>query len=119
MCGALKNVYAILAGLKGLKRETPEWRAFISDAAHEMQLVLEANGAQPDTVGLVCGVGDLKLTCGNLSRNYEYGVLLKQNPDYQPTNTVEGLTTIKRIARREIIVPKKALLLTEVLNAIK
>ena len=119
MCGALKNVYAILAGLKGLKRETAAWREFITDVTEEMEQILEANGAEPSTVDLACGIGDLKLTCGMPSRNYEYGIIIKKNSHYKPTNTVEGLTAIKRINRYEITVPGKAKLLKEVLNAIK
>ena len=119
MCGALKNVYAILAGFKGLKRETGEWREFIRKASAEMALVLEANGAESETVELVCGIGDLKLTCGLPSRNYEYGTILKDNPHYEPTNTVEGLSAIRRIKRHEITVPVKAKLLREVVDAIK
>lgn len=119
MCGALKNVYAILAGLRGLKRETPAWREFISDVTEEMESVLEENGADAGTVELACGIGDLKLTCGLPSRNYEYGTILKDNPDYEPTNTVEGLSAIMRIKRHEISVPPEAKLLKEVVNAIK
>lgn len=119
MCGALKNVYAILAGMKGLKRETATWRAFVREAGAEMELILEANGAEAETVDLACGMGDLKLTCGMPSRNYEYGCLLRDNPSYEPTNTVEGLATLKRIKRYEITVPGRARLLKEVMGAIK
>lgn len=119
MCGALKNVYAILAGMKGLRRESPEWRLFVRRASEEMALVLEANGAEAETVELSCGIGDLKLTCGMPSRNYEYGTILKDNPKYEPTNTVEGLSAIRRIARYEITLPAKAKLLREVINAVK
>ena len=119
MCGALKNVYAILAGLKGLKRETAEWREFVRKASEEMAAILETNGAEAETVDLACGIGDLKLTCGMPSRNYEYGKILRSNPNYEPTNTVEGLSTIHRISRREIMIPSKAKLLKEVVDAIK
>lgn len=119
MCGALKNVYAILAGLKGLERGSPAWRQFIKVAAAEMREILVLNGAQAETVDLACGLGDLKLTCGYPSRNYEYGDTLRQNPRYEPTNTVEGLSALKRIQRREIKVPEGAQLLRELSNAIK
>ncbi len=119
MCGSLKNVYAILAGLRGLKRESTEWREFIRQAKEEMELILGANGADANTVDLACGIGDLKLTCGLPSRNYEYGTILRDNPAYEPTNTVEGLSAIRRIARYEINVPGKAKLLKEVINAVK
>ena len=119
MCGALKNVYAILAGLKNLKRETALWREFINDVTEEMKLILAENGAEEDTVELACGVGDLKLTCGMPSRNYEYGTILSKKPDYEPANTVEGLSAIRRIRRYEISIPDKTKLLKEVLNAVK
>ena len=119
MCGALKNVYAILAGMKSLKRQTPAWREFINTATEEMETILEVNGADPSTVGLACGIGDLKLTCGMPSRNYEYGTIIKDNPGYEPKNTVEGLSAIRRIKRYDISVPEKAKLLKEVMNAIK
>ena len=119
MCGALKNVYAILAGLKGLKRESAEWRDFVRKARDEMELILEVNGAEAETVDLSCGVGDLKLTCGLPSRNYEYGMILKDNPKYVPSNTVEGLSAVCRIVRHEINVPSKVKLLKEIIDALK
>ena len=119
MCGALKNVYAILAGLKGLERETAAWREFVREVAMEMQQILEFNGAEAKTVELACGVGDLKLTCGYPSRNYEYGDILRRQPDYEPTNTVEGLSAIRRIRRGEIKLTLDARYLKEVLNAVK
>ena len=119
MCGALKNVYAILAGIKGLKRETKAWQEYVQAVLVEMRKILTANGAKSSTVDLCCGVGDLKLTCGMPSRNYEYGDILRENPSYQPTNTVEGLSAIKRIVRHEIIVPSDTPLLSEVINAVE
>ena len=72
--------------------------------------------ANPKTVDLVCGVGDLKLTCGYPSRNYEYGDKLRQDANYQPEKTVEGLSAIKRIKRGEIVVPKDAKYLLEIID---
>lgn len=119
MCGALKNVYAILAGLKGLERGTVEWRKFIKQAADEMREILAANGAEAKTVDLACGIGDLKLTCGEPSRNFEYGDILRREPGYEPKNTVEGLSALKRIIRHEIVLPKEVPLLGEVVNGVK
>lgn len=116
MCGALKNVYAILAGLKGLERETADWHEFIAITANEMRLVLEANGAKPETVDLVCGIGDLKLTCGYPSRNYEYGDRRRQNPKYQAEKTVEGLSALARIRHGEIEVPEGAIYLHQLME---
>ena len=111
MCGALKNIYAILAGLRGLERNTKEWNEFIETVLMEMRQVLLANGAHAETVDLVCGVGDLKLTCGYPSRNYEYGDKVRQNPKYKAEKTVEGLSALARVRRGEIVVPEEAVLL--------
>ena len=119
MCGSLKNVYAILAGMKGLKRRSAEWYDFIHHANKEMHKLLAVNDADPNTADLECGIGDLKLTCGMPSRNYEYGSIVAVKPDYVPENTVEGLTAAHRIMHNEINVPDDAMLLKEVLSAIK
>lgn len=106
MCGALKNVYAILAGLLGLKAGTEVHEEFLAEAAEEMRLILKANGANPRTVDLSCGVGDLRITCNYPSRNYEFGMKLRENKHYQPEKTVEGVSALKKIKRGEIVIPK-------------
>lgn len=116
MCGALKNVYAILAGLLGLKTGTKEHRKFLSDVENEMKLILKANGAEPETVDLVCGKGDLKITCAYPSRNFEFGDKLKDNPDYQPEKTVEGISALKKIKRGEIVIPENVPLLLNLIE---
>lgn len=107
MCGAFKNVYAIEAGLLNLQRETAEWNEYIEKVCLEMKAILKANDASPETVDLVCGVGDLKLTCGYPSRNYEFGDILRENPDYQPEKTVEGVSALKKIKRGDIVIPEE------------
>ncbi len=118
MCGTLKNVFAIGAGLRGLTRDTSEWNRYIRDASEEMRLILEANGASVGTVDLVCGVGDLRLTCGLPSRNYEFGTIIRDDPDYRPDNTVEGLTAISKIRRGDIVVPDSCHILNEILDTV-
>lgn len=108
MCGALKNVYAILAGKLDLKRGSEEWENFVWNAAGEMKLILEANNARSETVDLSCGIGDLRLTCDYPSRNYEFGQKIRLNPDYQPEKTVEGVTALKKIKNNELVVPEAA-----------
>ena len=61
MCGALKNVYAILAGFLNLTPGTSEHAEFLEAVATEMKPILSVNGADPGTVDLSCGVGDLKI----------------------------------------------------------
>lgn len=116
MCGALKNVYAVMAGLLNLVEGTPEHTKYLKDVAAEMKLVLDENGAHGDTVDLVCGKGDLKITCNYPSRNYEFGQILRKNPKAEPEKTVEGLSALKRIKRGEIKVPKEAKILRDLIN---
>lgn len=106
MCGALKNVYAVLAGMRDLQRGVPEHGKFLSAAADEMRKILAANGADSATVDLSCGVGDLRLTCGLPSRNYEFGQKLRRDAKVTPEKTVEGLAALKRIRRGEIKLPE-------------
>ena len=108
MCGALKNVYAILAGIMDLEKGTGEWKKFIREVIFEMKETLKANGAAAETADLVCGQGDLELTCALPSRNYEFGQILRKNPRAEPEKTVEGILALKRIRRGEIIVPETA-----------
>ena len=116
MCGALKNVYAIYAGLLGLKKGSSKWELYIAAACTEMQSILKENEAKATTVDLVCGIGDLKLTCAYPSRNYEFGDKLRKDPEYKPEKTVEGVSALKRIKRGEIKVPKSATILKELIK---
>ncbi len=118
MCGSIKNVYAILAGLKGLQLRSAEWYDFIHQASKEMSKLLMNNSANANTADLECGIGDLRLTCGLPSRNYEYGTILASNPGFEPENTVEGLTAARRIKHGEIVVPEGLTLLNEALSRI-
>ncbi len=118
MCGALKNVYAIMAGYKRLEPGSQESSAFLKVALKEMEMLLDANGAKPSTVKLACGKGDLKLTCAPQSRNYTFGYRLSFDKKYQPECTVEGLSTIKRIRRKEILIPENLPILGEILKLV-
>lgn len=119
MCGSLKNVYAILAGLLNLKKDTPEWNKYITDVTAEMREILEINGANPKTVDLVCGIGDLKLTCDLPSRNYQYGQILRKTPYAKPDKTVEGLTALRKIKRGEIKLPDNIPILNKIMEVIR
>ncbi len=119
MCGALKNVYAILAGWLDLKPLSNAHEKYLEEVEGEMRELLSANGASAMTVGLECGKGDLRLTCALPSRNYEYGQKLKKDPSYKPDNTVEGLSTLKRIVRNEIVVPSGLKYLKQILEIYK
>lgn len=116
LCGALKNVYALLAGWLGLVQESAEWEDYITEVAEEMQALISANGGDPETVNLACGIGDLRLTCGLPSRNYEFGQKLRQDETAVPDKTVEGWVTLARIRRGEIVVPAEARRLNWLVN---
>ena len=114
MCGALKNVYALIAGVKNLVRESSEWNDYIKQASEEIKSILVANGARAETFELACGLEDLKLTCGLPSRNFEFGQKLASGAKASTPKTIEGLNAINCIKRGEIVVPVEAKYLNEI-----
>jgi len=119
LCGALKNVYAVLAGMSEFEAGSPEWEEFISLVCGEMKAILKANGADPMTVNLVCGVGDLRLTCNYPSRNYEFGRILRAQPHAEPKKTVEGISTLAKLRRGELVIPEAAVQLRQLIEISK
>jgi len=71
LCGALKNVIAIAAGIAdGLEVGHNARAALITRGLAEMTRLGTALGARPATFAGLAGIGDLVLTCtGDLSRN--------------------------------------------------
>jgi glycerol-3-phosphate dehydrogenase (NAD(P)+) len=80
LCGALKNVLAIAAGLVeqlGLGHNARA--ALITRGLAEMARLVEARGGKPETVMGLAGMGDLMLTAtGPQSRNRRLGAALAQ-----------------------------------------
>ncbi len=78
LCGALKNVLAIAAGLvDGLKLGYNARAALITRGLAEMARLVEALGGQATTVMGLAGMGDLLLTAtGPQSRNRTFGELV-------------------------------------------
>lgn len=76
--GALKNVIAIAAGaVDGLGLGHNSMAALITRGLAEVSRLARAEGARPDTLAGLSGLGDLVLTCtGDLSRNRYVGVEL-------------------------------------------
>jgi glycerol-3-phosphate dehydrogenase (NAD(P)+) len=98
VCGALKNVYAIGSGLLSLEGNDSALLMYIEKAREELKELVSQFGGDPSTVDLACGIGDLALTCSSSqSRNYQFGVVLAQDPNHIPTQTTEGLATIQTL----------------------
>ncbi|KAL6761585.1 glycerol-3-phosphate dehydrogenase [Haematococcus lacustris] len=78
ICGALKNVLAIAAGIvEGLDLGHNAMAALIAQGCSEIRWLSEKMGAKPTTMSGLSGLGDIMLTCyGNLSRNRTVGIRL-------------------------------------------
>ena len=78
LCGALKNVIAIGAGISdGMGFGTNVRSALITRGLAEMTRLGVAAGARPETFAGVAGMGDLLTTCtSKLSRNHTCGMRL-------------------------------------------
>ncbi len=102
LAGALKNVYAIIAGMAnalGLGHNTIAM--LITRALAEMTRFGVRKGADPLTFMGLAGVGDLMVTCMSpLSRNYQVGVALGQGKKLETIiaelgQVAEGINTLK------------------------
>ncbi len=99
MCGALKNVYAILAGMcSGLGLGESARASLNTRALAELSRFVRAGGGKSLTVFGLAGVGDLSLTCSSeKSRNFRFGKMLAETNDraalLKNMGTVEGYWT--------------------------
>ncbi|SDT62035.1 glycerol-3-phosphate dehydrogenase (NAD(P)+) [Pseudomonas lini] len=100
--GALKNVYAIIAGMAvalGMGENTKSM--LITRALAEMTRFAVNQGANPMTFLGLAGVGDLIVTCSSpKSRNYQVGFALGQGLSLEDAVTrlgevAEGVNTLK------------------------
>ena len=107
LAGALKNIYAIAAGIaaaKGLGDNTKSM--LITRSLAEMSRIAEKLGGNPLTFLGLAGVGDLIVTCSSsLSRNYQFGYKMGQGlkpveAEKQLNQTVEGINTIRVVAAK-------------------
>jgi glycerol-3-phosphate dehydrogenase (NAD(P)+) len=92
--GALKNVYAIAAGLcDGLKLGDNAKAALVTRVLAEMIRIGENLGAHPVTFVGLSGFGDLVATCyGEWSRNHEFGFKLGRGASI--AELMEGRRTV-------------------------
>ena len=103
LCGALKNVYALGAGLLDCNTST-----YLDLAQREMAQILLYNDADPDTVQLACGGADLRLTCTADSRNYRFGQLVAELHKQSLTDQHFFGKVAPRTLRRRLDLPKLA-----------
>ncbi|KAF8531912.1 6-phosphogluconate dehydrogenase [Gautieria morchelliformis] len=102
LAGALKNVYAIAAGIaEGLGYENNTRAGLITRALAEMTRIGTAYGAAPLTFLTLAGVGDLFLTCSSkTSRNFTVGYRLGRGEQLDEIlgslgSVAEGVATSK------------------------
>ena len=103
--GALKNIYAIAAGITlGLNLGENAKSALITRSFVEINRFGESMGAKKQTIFGLSGLGDLILTCSSLkSRNTKFGQLISStnNPDIddilKSQQITEGYYTVKAV----------------------
>ena len=102
LCGSIKNVIAIAAGiLKGLGYSESTHAFLINESLHDIKDIIYYLGGKPKTILSFAGIGDLMLTCTSpKSRNFSFGYLIGSTKDptkikeYLTHNTVEGYYTL-------------------------
>ncbi|GGM26926.1 NAD(P)H-dependent glycerol-3-phosphate dehydrogenase [Pseudomonas asuensis] len=102
LAGALKNVYAIMAGLAAALNMGENTRSMlITRALAEMTRFAVQQGASPTTFMGLAGVGDLIVTCSSSkSRNYQVGHALGEGLTLEAAiarmgETAEGVNTLR------------------------
>ncbi|MEO0454422.1 MAG: NAD(P)H-dependent glycerol-3-phosphate dehydrogenase [Verrucomicrobiota bacterium] len=102
--GALKNVYAIAAGMcEGLRAGENGMAALMTRSLAEMVRIAGQLGANPETIFGLSGMGDLMLTAySGQSRNHQAGVALARGKSLKDTleqieGTVEGVPTTSAV----------------------
>lgn len=99
--GALKNVYAIAAGIViGMGYGESAKAALITRAFVELRRLGAAMGGQPQTYMGLSGFGDLMLSCASAqSRNFGYGMALGGGESLDGRPLAEGAATVQIAAR--------------------
>lgn len=114
--GALKNIYAIMAGIAAAKKLGENTIAMLlTRSIAEMGRFAERQGANPMTFLGLSGVGDLIATCSSpLSRNYRVGFAFGSGKNLEEAadelgEVAEGINTLRQVKRhadeQEIYMP--------------
>jgi glycerol-3-phosphate dehydrogenase (NAD(P)+) len=109
ICGAIKNVYAIAAGvIDGCGWGANTRAAMMTRAVAEAERYLRFHRAQPSTLMGLSGFGDIYLTCGSrISRNYQVGLALATGVSLDQAlrdlgHVAEGVHTTRLVQRRAV-----------------
>lgn len=105
ICGSIKNVIAIAAGmLDGMGYPESTQAMFIVESLLDMKELISKLGGDRRTILTYAGFGDLLLTAtSKKSRNFTFGYMLgsgvsqKEVDEYISHTTIEGLYTIQSI----------------------
>lgn len=105
ICGAIKNVIAIAAGMiEGLNLPESSKAMFITESINDIKKLISLLGGNKKTIMSYAGFGDLLLTCTSpKSRNFSFGIMIgkklskKKINEYVNSTTIEGLYTLKSI----------------------
>ncbi len=105
ICGAIKNVIAIAAGiLDGMGMPESTSAMFITESIHDIKELIKGLGGDGSTILSFAGFGDLLLTATSpKSRNYSFGHLIgsgatkEEIDNYINNTTIEGLYTLKSV----------------------
>lgn len=96
ICGALKNVLAIVCGVvHGLGMGENAVAAILTKGIAEIMRVIGKFGGEAINVTSAAGVGDIFLSCNSTtSRNNKFGAMMAKGEDVDPNIMVEGRHTI-------------------------
>lgn len=105
ICGSIKNIIAIAAGiLKGLGYSESTQAFLINESLHDIKNIIYYLGGKKKTILTYAGIGDLLLTCTSTkSRNFSFGYVIgstknkKSIQSYLESNTVEGYYTLHSV----------------------
>ena len=105
ICGAIKNVFAIAAGmLIGMNLPESTTAMFITESLNDIKNLIINLGGNGQTSLSFAGVGDLILTAtSSKSRNFSFGYLIgsgaskEEIQKYKEETTIEGLYTLNTV----------------------
>ena len=117
VCGAIKNVISIAAGMiDGMNYPESTKAMFIAESLHDLKNLIKALGGNKKTILTFAGFGDLLMTATSTkSRNFTFGKMFGENKSkeeidkYRKETTIEGLYTLesiyKLIKKKKVYMP--------------